>query len=109
MKPAFCTFLLTAVASSVDAHGFLSTVIIDGKRCIGNMPNANPNPSIIRQISGINPVKGASNPELNCGFSAQFATLVADANPGSAMAFNWSGGDFQLVRLSAVLVMLDSC
>ena len=109
MKPTFFAFLLTAVATFVDAHGFVYTVTIDGKRYVGNVPAGDTNPSVIRQINDINPVKGASNPDLNCGLSAQLATLVADANPGSAMAFNWSGGDFERVRLFAVLVMLDSC
>ena len=109
MKSGFCAFLLTAVAASVDAHGFLYTVTIDGKRYVGNVPGGSANPSVIRQVSDISPVKGASNPDLNCGLSAQLASLVADANPGSAMAFNWSGGDFQHVRHSAVLVVLDSC
>ena len=78
-------------------------------RYVGNLPNGDTNLSAIRQVSDINPVQGASNPALNCGLSAQLATLVANANPGSAMAFNWSGGDFGLVRFSAVLVILDSC
>ena len=78
-------------------------------RYVGSMPNGDTNPSVIRQVSDISPVKGASNPALNCGLSAQLATLVANANPGSTMAFNWSGGDFELVRFSAVLVILDSC
>ena len=109
MKPAFCALLLTAIAASVDAHGFVYTVTIDGKRYIGNVPSGDTNPSVIRQVSDINPVKGVSNPDLNCGLSAQLSSLVADANPGSAMAFNWSGGDFELVRLSAAVVKFDSC
>ena len=108
MNPAFRAFLLAAVAASIDAHGFLYTVTIDGKCYVGNVPNGNANPSAIRQVSGVNPIKGASNPDLNCGFDAQLATLVADANPGSAMAFDWSGGDFQHVCLAAVLVIHNS-
>ena len=109
MKLAFCALFLAAVAASVDAHGFLYTVTIDGKRYVGNVPNGDANPSAIRQVSGVTPVKGASNPDLNCGLGAQLATLVADANPGSAMAFNWSGGDFQHVCSTTVLVIHDSC
>jgi len=109
MKPVFCAIFLTVIAASVDAHGFLYTVTIDGKRYIGNTPYGDANPSTIRQISDINPVKGTSNPDINCGLSAKIATLVADANPGSNMAFNWSGGEFQNVRLAAVFVVFDSC
>ena len=100
MRPAFCAFFLAAAAASVDAHGFVYTVTIDGKRYVGNVPSGDTNPSVIRQVSDISPVKGTSNPALNCGLNAQLATLVANANPGSAMAFNWSGGDFELVRFS---------
>ena len=56
---------------------------------VGNVPDRDTKPSVIRQVGDISPVKGASNPALNCGLSAQLATLVANANPGSAMAFNW--------------------
>jgi len=106
MKPTFCAIFLAGVAASVDAHGFLYTVTIDGKRYIGDVPNRNTNPSTIRQVSNVTPVKGASNPDINCGLSAKIASLVADANPGSNMIFNWSGGDFQHVRLAAVLSYL---
>ena len=109
MKPTFYAFLLTSVAALVDAHGFLYTVTIDGKRYIGNVPGGGTSPSVIRQVSDISPVKGASNRDLNCGLSAQSATLVADANPGSVMAFNWSGGNLQNVCLAPVLAVLVSC
>ncbi|KAG6333736.1 hypothetical protein ID866_5349 [Astraeus odoratus] len=75
------------------AHGYVGQVSIDGKVYMGNVPNAQPTPSIVRQINTIDPVKNASNPYLNCGQSAQLASLVADANPGSKLQFWWSGGD----------------
>ena len=77
----------------VRAHGYIAQVTIDGKVYSGNVPNAQPTPSIVRQINTIDPVKGASNPYLNCGQDAQFAALVADANPGSQLQFLWKDGD----------------
>jgi len=109
MKPAFYAFPLTAVAAFVDAHGFLSTVSIDGKSYTGNVPGHPTAPSAIRQVSDVVPVKGATNPNLNCGLDAQAATVVAHANPGSQMAFNCSGQNFAFVRLTARVFALDSC
>ncbi|KAJ3933933.1 MAG: glycosyl hydrolase family 61-domain-containing protein [Lentinula lateritia] len=79
----------------VSAHGYLAQLTINGKAYSGNVPGAQATPSVIRQVSDISPVKGASNPDLNCGLSAQFAADVADANPGDALAFDWRGGDNQ--------------
>ena len=56
-------------------------------RYVGNAPNGDTISSVIRQVSDISPVNGASNPALSCGPSTQLATLVDNANPGSAMAF----------------------
>lgn len=42
-------------------------------------------------MDDIGPVKGASNPDLNCGLSAQLAEMVVPANPGSNVTFQWSG------------------
>ncbi|KAH7890297.1 glycoside hydrolase family 61 protein [Phlebopus sp. FC_14] len=86
-------FHLVLLLPQVHAHGYVAQVAIDGKVYIGNVPNAQPTPSIVRQINDVSPVKGASNPYLNCGQDAQKAALVADANPGSSMQFWWKGGD----------------
>lgn len=77
----------------VCAHGYIAQVTIDGTAYIGNVPNAQPTPSIVRQINTIDPVKGASNAYLNCGQDAQKAALVANANPGSQVQFLWKDGD----------------
>ncbi|KAI9567884.1 glycoside hydrolase family 61 protein [Boletus coccyginus] len=84
---------LLAYVPQVRAHGYVAQVTIDGKAYAGNVPNAQPTPSIIRQINDISPVKGASNPYLNCGQDAQKADLVANANPGSRLQFLWLDGD----------------
>ncbi|OSC96684.1 lytic polysaccharide monooxygenase [Trametes coccinea BRFM310] len=86
---------LAAALRYVAAHGYLAQVSIDGKAYAGNIPNDYQGPSPIRLVSDIGPVKGASNPDLFCGLEAQIAELVVPANPGSAVAFQWSGGDHQ--------------
>jgi len=84
---------LLALIPHVVAHGFVYRVTINGQLYMGNIPNGNPNASIIRQISKVDPVKGANNTFLNCGQDAQPASLVASANPGDLLTFDWRGGD----------------
>ncbi|RPD53086.1 hypothetical protein L226DRAFT_473662 [Lentinus tigrinus ALCF2SS1-7] len=84
---------LLAFIPNVVGHGYLKSVAIDGKTYQGNVPN---NPSVdspIRLIDDVDPVKGASNPNLSCGQNAQNAALVASANPGSEVAFAWASGN----------------
>lgn len=38
-------------------------------------------------------MKGATNPDIICGLSAQNAEMVVNANPGSVFSIQWSGGD----------------
>jgi hypothetical protein len=90
LSPLFLALApVLSLIPSVAAHGFVSKVVIDGTTYTGNVPNAQPSDSPIRQISDIGPVKGASNPSLNCGLNAQLATQVVPANPGSVMEFYW--------------------
>ena len=97
MLPLFIFALspLISLLPSVAAHGYVENVVIDGTSYSGNVPNAKPTDSPIRQISDISPVKGASNPSLNCGLNAQLATMVVPANPGSVVQFYWGdpGGE----------------
>ncbi|KAI8969698.1 glycosyl hydrolase family 61-domain-containing protein [Trametes punicea] len=95
MKHIAAVVVLSAAVPYVAAHGYVAQVSIDGKAYAGNIPNDYQGPSPIRLVSDIGPVKGASNPDLFCGLSAQVAELVVPANPGSAVAFQWSGGDHQ--------------
>jgi len=97
MKKVAIGFFWTVccVVSSVSAHGYLAALTINGKTYSGNVPGAQATPSVIRQVSDISPVKGTSNPDLNCGLSAQLAADVATANPGDSLAFDWRGGDNQ--------------
>ncbi|OJT15637.1 Endoglucanase-7 [Trametes pubescens] len=92
MKRTAVFAIISATVPYVAAHGFVSQVAIDGKAYAGNVPNDYKGPSPIRLISDISPVKGASNPDINCGLNAQLAELVVPANPGSSVEFQWSGG-----------------
>lgn len=83
-------FVPLLTAALVSAHGFVSNINIDGKSYKGNVPRGAKNPSIIRQINSIDPVKGAHNAAVNCGPGATAAANVAEANPGSSIAFTWA-------------------
>jgi hypothetical protein len=86
-------FVPLVLSSLVSAHGWLNSVAVGTKTFAGNVPNASPTGSVIRQINDVDPVKGASNPFMNCGQNAQLATQVASAMPGDPVAFSWVNGD----------------
>ncbi|KAI6139663.1 glycoside hydrolase family 61 protein [Pisolithus tinctorius] len=86
------SFLFFLFPVSVLAHGFVGSVTIDGTTYQGNIPGGTTNPSVIRQVSTIDPVKGATNPSLNCGMNATEASDVANANPSSQILIYWVGG-----------------
>jgi hypothetical protein len=89
---------LFAAGSGVSAHGFLSTVTINGNTYNGNNPSGSNNPSVIRKVSNPNPNYGASNRALTCGPDELPASQMADANPGDSMTFSWTGEDYSHVR-----------
>ena len=89
--------LAAAAAPHVAAHGFVWQVSVNSEVYKGNTPNGATNPSAIRQISDISPVKGAGNPDINCGLSAKPASLIATANPGDVLYVGWGGGGGQHV------------
>jgi hypothetical protein len=80
-------------AAYVSAHGFLSTLTINGKAFKGNVPGGNKSPSVIRQVTSPSPNKGATNQAITCGASSTPGSLVADANPGDTVTFDWRGAD----------------
>lgn len=92
MKTA-ALFIPLLAAAYASAHGYVATLTIAGKDYKGDVPNGADDPSVIRQVSDVSPVKGADNPDLNCGMKATPAALVADANPGDTISFDWRGGD----------------
>ncbi|KAJ3740125.1 glycoside hydrolase family 61 protein [Lentinula detonsa] len=94
ISPIFLSVLLSSCAVQlVSAHGWLGSVTVGSQTFIGNVPNASPTGTVIRQIDDVDPVKGASNAFLNCGQNAQLASDVAQANPGDTVAFTWVNGD----------------
>ncbi|KAF8557187.1 glycoside hydrolase [Imleria badia] len=88
----FTLFVLGLLPFLVSAHGYIGSVSIDGKVYTGNVPGGTTAASIIRQVSTISPVKGATNPSLNCGMNATLAANVGSANPGSQLLIHWVGG-----------------
>lgn len=85
--------VFSALLPSVNAHGFITEFTVDGKSYKGNTPGGKSSSSPIRQISTINPVKGATNKNLICGQSSKPAAIMADVNPGSKMTFAWGNPD----------------
>jgi hypothetical protein len=107
---------ILALLPPVAAHGYVTKVVIDGTTYTGPLPAdaagaANNAPSPIRQIADIGPVKGATNPDINCGLSAQLASQVVSANPGSSMEFYWgnpSGGNWPH-QVGPLMTYMASC
>jgi len=77
----------------VSAHGYLREVGIDGEVYRANIPRVTNFASPIRAVDDIVPVKGAANKSLSCGLNAQNGAMVVPAKPGSALTFDWAGGD----------------
>jgi len=97
MKRAYVlisTFLLAA--QHVAAHGYVKTVTIAGTPYQADYPftdEADSPPSGIRHVFDVVPIKGAQNPDIQCGIKAQPASLVLSANAGDEMTFDWRGAD----------------
>ncbi|KAF8882002.1 glycosyl hydrolase family 61-domain-containing protein [Infundibulicybe gibba] len=103
-------FVPLLAAASVAAHGFVSTVTIDGKVFKGTIGKADkPADSVIRQVTEPSPIKGAQNPAVNCGNNAQASSLVADAQPGSQFTFDWTTGALAPHNTGPMLTYMASC
>ncbi|KAF7368732.1 hypothetical protein MVEN_00198000 [Mycena venus] len=111
MRLSTVLFLPLLAVPYVSAHGFVHKVWIGTKTYLGNTPNAEPTNSIVRQIDSVDPVKGADNPNVNCGNDAQLAGDIADANPGDNMSFLWTGGDLSTWphNIGPMLTYMASC
>ncbi|KAJ7763160.1 glycoside hydrolase family 61 protein [Mycena maculata] len=105
------SLLLLLSIPYVSAHGFVYKVGIATETYIGNIPNAEPTSSIVRQIDTVDPVKGANNSFLNCGQDAQLASNITEANPGDPMSFLWTGGDLSRWphNIGPMLTYMTSC
>ncbi|KXN85895.1 Cellulose-growth-specific protein [Leucoagaricus sp. SymC.cos] len=93
MMKSSALFIPLLAAASAYAHGYVATLTVAGKAYKGDVPGGAKDPSVIRQVSDVSPVKGATNPDINCGLNASPAQNVADANPGDQLTFDWRGGD----------------
>ncbi|KAI0739426.1 glycosyl hydrolase family 61-domain-containing protein [Daedaleopsis nitida] len=86
-------FLSYYAVSIVNAHGFVSSVTMNGKEFKGRPPTAqfgnSQFDSPIRQISTFEPQYKATNPAVNCGPNSKKVALVVDADPGSKVSFLW--------------------
>ncbi|KAF7966168.1 hypothetical protein HWV62_39760 [Athelia sp. TMB] len=97
--PVALTFLF--LVPCVFGHGYVSVLDVEGTSYAsfnGDEPTEDgqaTQPSVIRRISTIDPVKGASNPFLNCGQNATVAALVAPTQAGDALALHWEAGGGQ--------------
>jgi len=93
---SFFPVVLALLPSLVSAHGFVANIIVNGQSFKGSAPGAASNPSAIRQITTNSPVKGAQNPDINCGPGATVAPNVMQVMPGDKLEFDWrDGGDMQ--------------
>ncbi|TCD67718.1 Fungalysin/Thermolysin Extracellular metalloproteinase 5 [Steccherinum ochraceum] len=78
----------------VNAHGYVEEVTIDGKAYKGNPIGLDGAPSFaspIRRVNDNGPIATVNDPQLSCGQSDK-ASVVADANPGSVVEFQWTSG-----------------
>lgn len=106
----FAIASLALLAPSVIAHGWLSTISIDGTTYTGPSPDDAPTKdTVIRQVSDVSPVKGATNPDMVCGLSASLANKQATAQPGSQIDFLWVSRGPQNVRRRSLVQLLTSC
>ncbi|KAL1674324.1 glycoside hydrolase family 61 protein [Schizophyllum commune] len=91
--------LAAALIPSVAAHGYVSSITIDGEEHKGpNVADGEAGDCVkyaIRAVNTIDPVKGASNPDILCGPGAKATAQYADAKPGSDIEVQWVGGGGQ--------------
>lgn len=100
MKLSTILLLPLLTASCVSAHGILRRISIQGKVYEGSQVGGPTIPSVIRHVTSQDPNKGANNPALTCGPGSGPAALVADANPGDTITFDWRTASDGLVCLS---------
>jgi Auxiliary Activity family 9 (formerly GH61) len=102
-KLAALAITLLAAVQCTTAHGYVKTVTIAGQAYQANYPFGDTVvPSGIRRVSDVVPIKGATNPDVECGISAQPAALVLNANPGDLMTFDWRGADDSYVSSTLI-------
>lgn len=106
---SFYFFIPLLTATYTAAHGWVGSVTIDGQVYKGMDPSDPPSnvQSTIRQVASNSPVKGAANPDINCGLSAVPSALIANANPGSAVQVQWTDGGGNVC--TCIIFSVDRC
>ncbi|THU82237.1 hypothetical protein K435DRAFT_872541 [Dendrothele bispora CBS 962.96] len=92
----------------------VQSITVGGKTYDGPKPTENSNgaspDSVVRQISNVNPVKGADNKNLACGQDATPATQMADAKSGDKVQIQWtSAGSNWIHNVGPMLTYMASC
>jgi len=104
---------LSSVLTSVNAHGYVQEVQIDGKQYSGWLPwvdpYAEPVPTrIVRKVPGDGPILDNTSKDLACNQGGETGTkMVADINAGSKITFQWN--TWPADHLGPVSVYMASC
>lgn len=86
--------LAVALLPSVAAHGYVSSITIEGKTY--DEPSIEESGSFpIYGIKSIDPVIGTNSTDIRCGPGSKAAGKHADARPGSALEVKWVGASRQ--------------
>lgn len=92
MRFSFATAAsLLALTGYVSAHGFVTSVVIDGTTYPGSNGAQASTKSPIRQVASGSPVTDPTSSDISCGLSSQKASSQATAKPGSLLQFYWKG------------------
>jgi hypothetical protein len=77
----------------VAAHGYVSSIVADGKTYVGGIPQQTFPASPIRLIDDPSPVKNLDDSAMACGPNAQPGKLVANITAGSQVTIAWATGE----------------
>ncbi|KAJ1299429.1 hypothetical protein OPQ81_004947 [Rhizoctonia solani] len=81
--------VLALTVSSVNAHGYIKTLVADGKTYKGPVAGGAKIASPIRQISTTSPYKDVNGPGMTCGRDAKPASQIATVTAGSTIQMTW--------------------
>ncbi|KAH7102398.1 glycosyl hydrolase family 61-domain-containing protein [Auriculariales sp. MPI-PUGE-AT-0066] len=94
MKFFFSTLLVFVASSSlVQGHGWVSSVMANGKIYKAPVPNGEKISSPHRQINSINPIRDLNSVHLTCGYSAKAAPLTMEVTAGTNILYKWWAGN----------------
>ncbi|KAL5636387.1 hypothetical protein ACGC1H_000376 [Rhizoctonia solani] len=81
--------VVALAVSSVNAHGYIKTLVADGKTYKGPVAGSGKIASPIRQISTTSPYKDVNGPGMTCGRDAKPASQIAAVTAGSTIKMTW--------------------